>query len=64
MDMIQNSLQKFLSKVVISEAVPENVELKKSVFSEVDSLAPSHTIIASNASTISITELASAQTFH
>ena len=45
---------------LIIEAVPENVELKKSVFSEVDSLAPSHAIIASNTSSISITELASA----
>ena len=35
-------------------------ELKKSVFSEVDSLAPPHAIIASNTSSISITELASA----
>ncbi len=88
MDMIRNSLQKFLSKGVISEAemnevlarihptidlkeavsdadliieaVPENIELKKSVFSEVDSLAPPHAIIASNTSSISITELASA----
>ena len=88
MNMIRNSLQKFLSKGVLTEtevnevlarihptidlkeavsdadliieAVPENVELKKSVFSEVDSLAPSHAIIASNTSSISITELASA----
>ena len=88
MNMIRNSLQKFLSKGVLTEtevnevlarihptidlkeavsdadliieAVPENIELKKSVFSEVDSLAPSHAIIASNTSSISITELASA----
>jgi len=45
---------------LIIEAVPENVELKKSVFSEVDSLAPPHAIIASNTSSIGITELASA----
>ena len=45
---------------LVIEAVPENVELKKAVFREVDTLAPPHTIIASNTSSISITELASA----
>ncbi|MGB9684659.1 MAG: 3-hydroxyacyl-CoA dehydrogenase family protein [Candidatus Bathyarchaeales archaeon] len=44
----------------IIEAIPENVELKKATFREVDTLAPSHVIIASNTSSISITELASA----
>jgi len=45
---------------LIVEAAPENVELKKSIFREVDKFAPSHAIIASNTSSISITELASA----
>jgi len=45
---------------LIIEAVPENVELKKATFKEVDTYAPSHAIIASNTSSISITELASA----
>ncbi|MEM3623562.1 MAG: 3-hydroxyacyl-CoA dehydrogenase family protein [Candidatus Bathyarchaeia archaeon] len=45
---------------LVIEAVPENVELKKATFKEVDSYAPSHAIIASNTSSISITELASA----
>jgi 3-hydroxybutyryl-CoA dehydrogenase len=45
---------------LIIEAVPENVELKKATFREVDSYAPSHAIISSNTSSISITELASA----
>jgi 3-hydroxybutyryl-CoA dehydrogenase len=45
---------------LIIEAVPENVELKKATFKEVDGYAPSHAIIASNTSSISITELASA----
>ncbi len=43
----------------IIEAIPENVELKKATFREVDTLAPSHATIASNTSSISITELAS-----
>ena len=45
---------------LIIEAVPENVELKKSVYFEVDKFAKEGAIIASNTSSISITELASA----
>jgi len=45
---------------LIIEAIPENVDLKKATFREVDSLAPTHSITASNTSSISITELASA----
>jgi 3-hydroxybutyryl-CoA dehydrogenase len=45
---------------LIIEAVPENVELKKATFREVDSCAPAHAIIASNTSSVSITEIASA----
>jgi len=44
----------------IIEAVPENIELKKKVFSEVGSLCPEHAIIVSNTSTLSITTLAAA----
>jgi enoyl-CoA hydratase/3-hydroxyacyl-CoA dehydrogenase len=42
------------------EAVPENMELKKNVFSVLDSSAPSHAILASNTSTLSITEMGKA----
>lgn len=45
---------------LIIEAIPENLELKKSTFKEVDGYAPSHAIIASNTSSVSITEMASA----
>jgi len=44
---------------LIIEAIPENVELKKAIFREVDGYAPPHTIITSNTSSVSITELAS-----
>lgn len=88
MSMINNSLQRFLKKGVITqnelaetlarihpildleeavanadliiEAVPENVKLKKSVLSEVDKVAKPDAVLASNTSSISITELASA----
>jgi len=44
----------------IVEAVPEKVDLKKSVFADLDKFAPKHAILASNTSNISITEIASA----
>jgi len=42
------------------EAAPEDLNLKKTIFSEIDSHAPSHAIIASNTSSLSITALGSA----
>ena len=88
MNMIRESLQRFVKKAqlteaqmneilarihptielkeavanadLIIEAAPESVELKKAVFRQVDDLAPPHAIVASNTSSVSITELASA----
>jgi len=42
------------------EAVPENMDLKKKVFSALDSAAPPTAILASNTSTLSITEMGKA----
>ncbi len=42
----------------IIEAVPEILDLKKKIFSEADSIAPSHAILASNTSSLPIQELA------
>lgn len=42
---------------LVVEAVPENLELKKSIFKKVDKAAPSHAILASNTSSLSITEM-------
>lgn len=54
-------LKEAVSKAdLIIEAAPENVELKKAIFREVDNYASSHAVIASNTSSVSITELASA----
>ncbi len=39
------------------EAVPENMELKRKTFATLDSTAPPHAILASNTSTLSITEM-------
>jgi 3-hydroxybutyryl-CoA dehydrogenase len=88
MNMIRDSLQRFVKKAQLSEpemnailarihpmlglkeavsnadliieAIPENLELKKATLKEVDGYAPSHAIIASNTSSVSITEMASA----
>lgn len=43
----------------VFETVVENIDIKKSVFKEVDEASPQHAILASNTSTFSITELAS-----
>jgi 3-hydroxybutyryl-CoA dehydrogenase len=45
---------------LIIEAVPESLDLKKSTFREIDAYAPTRAIIASNTSSVSITEMASA----
>lgn len=44
----------------VIEASPEDLALKKRIFSEVDAHAPPHAIIASNTSSLSITALGSA----
>jgi 3-hydroxyacyl-CoA dehydrogenase len=42
------------------EAVPERMEIKHSVFDELDIVTPGHAILASNTSSLSITEMAEA----
>lgn len=88
MNMIRESLQRFVKKTQITEddmnqiltrihpmldlkaavsdadliieAIPENIDLKRATFREVDTHAPPHAVVASNTSSVSITELASA----
>lgn len=45
---------------LVIEAVTENLEIKKKIFGDVDALIGPNTILASNTSTISITDIASA----
>jgi enoyl-CoA hydratase/3-hydroxyacyl-CoA dehydrogenase len=42
---------------LVVEAAPENLEMKKKLFAQMDKLAPKHAILGSNTSTLSITEL-------
>ena len=42
------------------EAVPERMEIKQAVFSELDEATPGHAILASNTSSLSITEIGEA----
>jgi len=44
----------------VIEAVPEIMDLKKKVFSDLDKTAPAHAILATNTSNMSISEIASA----
>ena len=45
---------------LVIEAVVENMDVKKQVFKELDEICPEHTILASNTSSLSITEMAAA----
>ena len=45
---------------LIIEAVPEQIELKRQLFGQLDALAPAHCIFASNTSSLSVNVLASA----
>jgi len=46
----------------VIEAVPERMEIKQAVFAELDAATPGHAILASNTSSLSVTEMAEATT--
>ena len=45
---------------IIIEAAVENMDIKRSIFAKLDSIAPAHAILASNTSSLPITEIAAA----
>jgi enoyl-CoA hydratase / 3-hydroxyacyl-CoA dehydrogenase len=45
---------------LVIEAVPERMEIKQAVFSELDAVTPGHAILASSTSSLSITEIGEA----
>lgn len=56
---VTSSYDDILDADLVIEAVFEDMEVKKSVFREIDPLFPEHVIFATNSSSLSITELAS-----
>jgi enoyl-CoA hydratase/3-hydroxyacyl-CoA dehydrogenase len=52
-----NMNEAFKDADLIVEAAPENLEMKKKLFAQIDKVAPKHAILGSNTSTLSITEL-------
>ncbi len=42
---------------LVIEAIPEQLELKRELFAELDRITPDHTILASNTSSLSVTEI-------
>jgi 3-hydroxybutyryl-CoA dehydrogenase len=51
------SLEDLASAELVIEAVPERMELKAEVFSQLDKICPPDTILATNTSSLSVTEL-------
>jgi len=45
---------------IVIEAVPERMEVKQAVFEELDAVTPGHALLASNTSSLSITEIGEA----
>jgi enoyl-CoA hydratase/3-hydroxyacyl-CoA dehydrogenase len=52
-----NMNEAFKDADLVVEAAPENLEMKKKLFAQIDKAAPKHAILGSNTSTLSITEL-------
>ncbi|HVY96597.1 MAG TPA: enoyl-CoA hydratase-related protein [Solirubrobacterales bacterium] len=54
------SYEEFGDVDFVVEAVPERMEIKQAVFREIDAATPGHAILASNTSSLSITEIGEA----
>ncbi len=55
-----NNVADFKDCDVVIEAIVEKIEVKKAVFKELDGICPENSILASNTSALSITEIAAA----
>ncbi|TXD37590.1 3-hydroxybutyryl-CoA dehydrogenase [Lujinxingia vulgaris] len=56
------SIEDFSKSDLIIEAIVENLSIKLDLFKKLDEIAPAHAILASNTSSISITQIAGATT--
>ncbi len=54
------TLEELNDRDLVIEAIPEDMGLKRNVFVEVDRICPGHTILCTNTSCLSVTELARA----
>jgi 3-hydroxybutyryl-CoA dehydrogenase len=52
------SLEEFSGCQLVVEAVPEKAELKKEIFAKLDSILPGDAVLATNTSSLSVTDLA------
>lgn len=52
------SMQEFVGCDTVIEAIIENLDIKKKVFAELESILPDDTILASNTSSLSVTTIA------
>jgi 3-hydroxyacyl-CoA dehydrogenase len=59
---IDGSYEPFADADLVIEAVPETIELKREVFAELDAATPAHAILATNTSSLPVTEMAAATT--
>jgi 3-hydroxybutyryl-CoA dehydrogenase len=55
--LFNNISEAILKTDLIIEAIPEKLELKKEIFSQIDRIAPSNAILATNSSSIPISKL-------
>jgi 3-hydroxybutyryl-CoA dehydrogenase len=54
------SLEDLAAADLVIEAIVENLEAKRELFSRLDEICPEHTILASNTSSLTVTEMAAA----
>mgnify|MGYP002393726275 CR=1 FL=1 len=50
----------FADRELVIEAVPEKIELKKQLFAELDKIVPEDAVLATNTSSLSVTDMAAA----
>ena len=57
---VTSDLEEVAQADFIVEAVPEKLELKRTLFAQLDEAAPAHTVLATNTSELSVTSIAAA----
>ncbi len=55
---VTDNIQDLAETDLVIEAIPENMEMKKNLYAELDKILPEHVVLASNTSSLPITEIA------